>query len=123
MAKTYMVLDSYTFTANPSACTIPMAAKRASTVDTFGGVAYFSWGTVLPGQIVILEWKLMPVAMFSTLVVKFDADAQVVFEPGTGTTYNVEMMDLKGKWFMHQTVADAVWRTDVELALVIISEV
>lgn len=119
---TMMVLDGYTFLLNPEKCDMPVKEKRASTVKTLGGAAYFSWGTFLPGTIIILEWSYMPIAMFSQLETKNDADSEVVFNPGSGTNYNVEIQSLKGKWFLDQTVG-AQFRGDVKLELVIMSEV
>lgn len=119
---TMMILGSYTFTLNPEKCDMPVAEKRAASVKTLGGMGYFSWGTLLPGTEITLEWTYMPVAMFTELETLNEADAQIVFNPGSGTTYNVEIIDLKGKWFLDQTIT-AQFRGDVKLQLVIISEV
>jgi len=118
---TMMILDGYTFTLNPESCEMPIEEKRASTVKTLGGAAYFSWGTFLPGTILKLKWEYMPVAMFSQLETKNEADNQVVFNPGSGTSYNVEIQNLKGAWFLDQTTG-AQFRGNVELELVIMSE-
>jgi len=117
-----MILDGYTFTLNPESCEMPIEEKRASTIKTLGGAAYFSWGTFLPGTTLTLKWSYMSVAMFSQLETKNEADNQVVFNPGSGTSYNVEIQNLKGAWFLDQT-ASAQFRKNIELELVIISEV
>ena len=100
---TMMILGGYTFTLNPEKCEMPIKEKRASTVKTLAGAAYFSWGAFLPGTILKLKWSYMPVAMFSQLETKNEADAQVVFNPGSGTSCNVEIQGLKGAWFLDQT--------------------
>jgi hypothetical protein len=119
---TMMVLGGYTFALNPEKCDMPVASKRAANVETLGGAAYFSWGTFLPGTEIVLEWTYMPVAMFSELETLNEANAQIVFNPGSGTTYNVEIKNLTGKWFLDQTLS-AQFRGDVKLELVIMSEV
>lgn len=117
-----MILDGYTFTLNPEKCGMPMKEKRADSIKTLGGAAYFSWGAVLAGMIIKLKWSFMPVAMFTQLETKNENDDQVVFNPGSGISYNVEIQNLKGAWFLDQT-AGATHRRDVELELVIMSEV
>ena len=119
---TMMVLDGYTFTLNPETCEMPIKEKRANTVKTLDGAAYFSWGAILPGIVLTLKWKYMSVAMFSQLETKNEDDDQIVFNPGSGTSYNVEIQSLKGAWFLDQT-AGAQFRKDVSLELVIMSEV
>jgi len=117
-----MILDGYTFTLNPESCEMPIKEKRASSIKTLEGAAYFSWGAILAGTIIKLKWKFMSIAMFAQLETKNENDAQVVFNPGSGTSYNVEIQNLKGAWFLDQTVG-AQFRKDVELELVIMSEV
>ena len=119
---TMMTLGAYTFTLNPEKADMPLAEKRASSEQTLGASAYFSWGTFLIGSTITLEWSYMPVAMFAELNSLNQADTQVVFNPGSGTSYNVEILSLKGKWFLDQT-AGAQFRGDVKLELVIMSEV
>jgi len=119
---TMMTLGGYAFTLNPEEANMPIPAKRADFLETFGGVAYFSWGTFIEGSEIKLKWSYMSVAMFETLQTKFEADTQIVFTPGDGNSYNVEITDLKGKWFLDQT-AGAQFRGDIEATLLIMSEV
>jgi len=119
---TMMQLDGYTFTLNPEDCDMPVKDRRASSVKTLGGVAFFSWGALLPGEKIVLKWTYMPVAMFDTLETKLEADSEIVFIPGDGTSYNVEIETLKGSWFLDQTIS-AQFRGNVELTLIIMSEV
>jgi len=119
-----MSLGSYTFLRNPEKCTYPQKRKYASVVETFGGAAYFSWGCVLPGQILNLTWPGMETTMFDELITLFEADTQVVFDPnvGLGTTYNVEIQSLLGD-FLAPYPGAADYKKNVKMELVIISEV
>lgn len=119
-----MSLGSYTFLRNPEFCTYPQKRKMASVVETLGGAAYFSWGCVLPGQIIELTWPGMETTMFDELMTKFEADAQEVFNPdvGLGVTYNVEMKSLLGEFLAPYSGA-ADYKKNVKMELVIISEV
>lgn len=119
---TMMILDSYTFLLNPEECEMPIKEKRASSVKTLTGAEFFSWGSVLEGVTLTLKWRFMPVAMFTQFETIRNNDDQIVFNPGSGTNYNVEVLGLKGAWFLDQT-AGAIHRKNVELKLVIMSEV
>lgn len=119
---TMMTLGGYTFTLNPEKCTKPLKEKRSSAVKTLGGVTYFSWGTYIQGQQAILEWKFCHVAQFSQFETLNNNNAQIVWNPGGGTSYYVEILKLEGKYFIDQT-AGATHRGDVKLTLVIMSEV
>ncbi|MBW2154596.1 MAG: hypothetical protein JRH18_23420, partial [Deltaproteobacteria bacterium] len=115
-----MSLGSYTFYRNPETCTYPQKRKRASAIETLGGVAYFSWGCVLPGQPLGLKWPGMETTMFDELMTLFEADVQVPFDPdvGLGTTYNVEIQSLLGEFLAPYSGA-AEYKKNVELKLVI----
>jgi hypothetical protein len=119
-----MILDSYTFPKQPGEMTMIEKEKMASSLLTYTSVAYFSWGASIIGKMIKLRWGGMTTAQFNTLQTKFEADAEVVFDPqdGGGVTYNVEIMGLTGKY--HLSLLDsAAFRTDVEMTLLIISEV
>jgi hypothetical protein len=119
---TMMVLDSYEFTLNPEECDMPVPENRAELTKTLGGMAYFSWGAFIEGSVLELKWTYMAVSMFDSLQTKMEAGAEVVFAPGNGSSYNVMIKSLKGKWFLDQTVA-AQFRGNVTMELAIISEV
>jgi len=118
-----MVLGGYTFVLNPLD-SVPMVnkAKRANAIDTLGGVAYFSWGTFQGGQVVPLKWNKCPTAQFNQLKTLFEADAQVVWNPEDGSTYNVEIMSLAGDYHL-SAGAGAAYRKNVEMKLLIMSKV
>lgn len=119
---TMMILDSYTFTLNPERCDMPLDEKRASVIKTITGAEFFSWGAILAGQTIVLKWSFMPIAMFAQLETINTNDTQVIFNPGTGTNYNVEILAFKGAYFIDQT-GSATHRRNVELKLAIMSEV
>jgi hypothetical protein len=113
-----MILGSYTFEWNPTNYTIPKLNKSWGKVDTYSSSATFSWGTFIVGQEVEIEWKWMKEAQFDELQTLLEADAEVTWTPQTGTTYQVEIMDLEGKLFL-SSLTDAPYRLAVRLLLVI----
>jgi len=119
-----MSLGSYTFLRNPEKCTYPQKRKMAVVCETLGGAGYFSWGCVLPGQILELTWPGMETTMFDELMSLFEADAEVVFDPDVGltTTYNVEIFSLLGE-FLAPYPGAAAYKKNVKMELVIMSEV
>ena len=116
-----MTLGACTFARNPSACTMPIKKRAAGAVETVGGVEFFSWGTFIAGVTVVLEWGKMTPAQFSQLETLLNNDTQVVFNPQTGTSYNVQIVSLAGEYHLDQT-AGAAWRKNVRLELLIISQ-
>lgn len=117
-----MVLGAYTFSWNPEKCTVPRETKSSSVVETYGGAVYFSWGTLIAGQKINLEWDWLQEAQWDELQTLLEADAEVVWDPQTGPTYNVEIAGLKGD-YQDKSLIDADYRRNVVLSLVIISEV
>jgi hypothetical protein len=107
---------------NPNSFTLPKKDKYASNINTYGGTAYFSWGTFTAGQKIKLEWDWYDSTSFDTLQTLLENDEQIVWDPQTGITYNVEMMKLNGK-YVESSLVDAPWRRSVVLELLIQSEV
>ena len=120
-----MILDSYTFVKQPGEMTMIEADKHASTLLTYSSAAFFSWGVTIVGKIISLRWGGMTTAQYDALQAKYAADAgEIVFDPqqGDSKTYNVEMLRLEGQY--HLSLLDsASYRIDVEMDLVIMSEV
>ena len=119
-----MVLDGYTLAKEPGEMTMLEKDKFQANLLTYTSVAYFSWGTSIVGKIITLRWGGMTTIQFDTLQTKYEADAQVVWDPQNGNiqTYNVEMSRLTGAY--HLSLLDsAAHRINVELDLLIISEV
>lgn len=123
-----MSLGSYTFAVNPADLTGMFTKERKSShVQTYSSVAFFSWGASVIGKVITLEWDYMPRTMFDSLQAVVDADYMVILNPDleSGKTYNVEIINLSGKYYQTQgnTVdAGVAYRRDVKLELVIMSE-
>jgi hypothetical protein len=116
---TNMALGAYAFANNPAGFPI-IGKKRAAThVETIGGVEFFSWGVFVAGQKVELSWNWMTPAQFTALNQILEADAQVVWNPQTGTTYNVQVLKLDGE-FHGDLSGSAHYRKNVKLTLLII---
>jgi len=123
-----MTLGTYTFDSNPSDLDAILGPKKSSAaVQTYEGVAYFSWGTLIAGAEVELTWDYMSCDQFDSLVALYQADAQVVWDPQDGqsptVTYNVEITDLTGRYFIGLSPSAEWVRRDVRMRLLILSEV
>lgn len=117
-----MSLGSYTFTQPPRSCTPPLKKRRCKDVETLGGVAFFSWGLFVEGQKIDIKWRWMSTTMFNSVYALLVADAQVVWDPETGDTYNVEITGFIGDYHL-STYAGAANKRNVILKLTIISQV
>lgn len=118
-----MTLGSYTFAINPNE-PVPIVSeeRRGLAIKTFGGVEFFSWGTFIAGKEIKLPWSFMSTAQYNQLLALLVADAQVVWDPENGSTYNVEILSLHGEYHL-SAAAGAAYRKNVELKLLILSEV
>jgi hypothetical protein len=123
MAK--MSLNSLTFDANPSEFTMPRAKRHVAWKPTYSSVGFFSWGTLLAGVEITLRWPFMRTSQFATLDGIYKADAEIVWNPqdGTGRTFNVEVADLTADYHVKLENTTGNFRKNVEMLLVILSEV
>lgn len=117
----HMQLGAYTITT-PAAMPIENQRRSAAAVETLDGVQFYSWGTFLAGRQITLHWNYMTPDDFSYLETILEADAQVVWRPRTGSDYNVQVMNLSGEYFI-SVKSDATYRKNVDLTLLIVSEV
>ena len=117
-----MTLGSYTFAENPAQFTEPKNIRHSAFIKTYSSVAFYSWGIFIAGEECVLEWEYMAEAMFEELQAIIEADTQVVWNPQTGETYNVEALSLDGP-LIEKSILDAPYRKDVKLLLLIMSEV
>jgi len=119
-----MTLGAYTFVAEPSDFDIPKKERRAAALETYGGVAFYSWGALQAGQEIILKWSACPTAQFDELQALLEADAEIVWDPDIDSSiaFNVEILELTGAYHMSR-LGSAEYRKNVNLKLVIISEV
>ena len=117
-----MILGSYAFERDPDGCTVPKKARYTSMVKTYGGAVFFSWGLFIEGVEIEMSWKLMSATMFNMLQTLLEADAEIVWDKKSGTTYNVQLQALEGA-YVETSLLDAPYRQDVKLRMVITSEV
>jgi len=122
-------VTSYTFSLLPGSMTVIREDKSCTAVQTYEGVAYFSWGTSIVGKELSLSWNAMPAAMWAQIETFFTAAAPLAFDPtldGTPSakTYTVELTRLDGEYFLggYSTGAGS-WRQNVTMTLLILSEV
>jgi len=120
-----MILGGTTFDYNPSEmeCLIPQ--RFNNHVLTYSGVEFFSWGASIVGKTIELRWNYMPSDQFADLNTLYQADTQIVWNPqlGDSKTYNVEIINLTGSYFLELENTGVIHRKNVILALLIISEV
>jgi hypothetical protein len=121
-----MVLGAYTFAQHPSDIDGIMVAEKSNAwKQTYTSVAYFSWGTSIVGKSIEMSWDYMSCDQYDAIDTLFQADASVVFDPqdGSSKTYNVEIVDLTGKYHIGLTHSEDWERMDVKMTLLILSEV
>jgi hypothetical protein len=117
-----MTLGTYTFATGPDFCTQPLYVRRCSSVETYGGSDFISYGVYIAGQPIEVKWGWMLTTMFNAIYALLLADEQVVWDPETGDTYNVEIKSFTGDFFK-STYPAANRKKNVVLKLEIISEV
>lgn len=117
-----MTLGTYEFDRPPSECTIITGDRITASARTYSGVAFFSWGTMLAGKIIALNWPHMPPDMFDDLAKLRDDDVSLEWDPEAeaGTTYEVEIIKLSGAYWINMTDE---WRQNVALELLILREI
>lgn len=117
-----MILGGYTFPQNPASVSTLMTEERiTAAVKTYGGVAFFSWGSTMIGKTISLHWGYMTMTQYAALRTLLLADASVLFTPqdGSGKGYQVEIIGLTGTYFLK---LDQEFRQQVVLDLLILSE-
>lgn len=119
-----MTLGSVTFEKEPSDFDIPEKYRKAAVLNTYGGVAFYSFGVFIEGKEIEIHCPAMSVSQFDDIQDLLEADEPVVWNPddGKGKTYNVEILSLQGKYHMSKS-ASADYRSGVIIKVVIISEV
>jgi hypothetical protein len=123
-----MSLGSYTFDTDPQDCTPPIEERRCKDIKTLGGVAFFSWGLYISGQVIKLKWPACSTDQYNNLRDLLLADEQIEWDLDAGdsssgpTNYNVEIKSLKGDFHMSRK-AWASYRKNVEIEFIIMSEV
>ena len=117
-----MILDSYTFPENPQEMDLVEAKKVLATVKTYEGEAIFQWDANIQDLSVMLRWDNISNTFWDNLRTKYLSTSSVVFNPQNGSTYNVIVQELIGKYVQYG-LEDIPHRKDVELTLNIRSTV
>lgn len=117
-----MILDSYTFPENPQESDLVEAKKVLAKITTYGGQAVFHYDANIQDLSIVLRWDNISNTFWDNLRTKYLASDTVVFDPQNGSTYNVIVEDLIGKYVQYG-LEDIPHRKDVELTLNIRSEV
>lgn len=116
-------IGSLTFTRNPANMTPLEDIRYNSHVLTYSAVAHFSWGVDIVGKEIDMTWPHMNNPEFNALKAIYEADATVVLDPddGSGKTYNVELISLNSTHYQGRDNSGD--RLNVNLKILIISEV
>ena len=119
-----MVLSTSTFALDPGGMTMIRPDKVCASVQTYSGVAYFSWGSTIVGKEIELSWNAMPSTQFDNLQAIYVADTTVIFKPritGLAQNYVVNVTDLQGDYYISAESSANYWRTNCKLKLLIMS--
>jgi len=122
MSYLRMSLGNYTFSRNPNKVSNLLTPVRTTAdVQTYGGVAFFSWGAMLTGKKITLDWTLCETAQYDAMETIYLADTPVFWTPqdGGGKKYSVEVLDYDGQLFMF---LGKWWRQNVSMKLLILDE-
>lgn len=120
-----IIIGSVTLRYNPEEMTVIRSDKYCVSKLTYSSVAFFSWGLSIVGKEILLRWSYMESDEFEDLDVLYKADNTIVFNPmdDLGKTYNVAIKGLDSKYFFRLGVSPGQWRKDVNIVLLILSEV
>lgn len=134
-----MILGTYTFAWLPDKMTIPRPGKTVAVQNALGGTAYLSWPVAgmpasvpaaLPtiGEVIEMEWGLMPVAQYeslraiylvgATVGLSLPTDGLRVPTGSAASVYNVRIMSMAGK-FLEVADYQIRYRKDVKVSMLI----
>lgn len=119
-----MVLSTSTFALDPGAMTMIRPDKVCAAVQTYSGVAYFSWGSTIVGKEIELSWNGMPSTQFDALQAIYVADTTCIFKPripGLAQNYVVNVTGLDGEYWISAESSANYYRTNCRLRLLIMS--
>ena len=109
-------IGDLTFAIDPNLMDIPESKKSVATVDTYTGSVIFQWDAILEGVEVELKWNWMTLAFYTALRTKYLTTDAYVWDPDTGDTYNVIMINLDGSYF-EEALSKIAYRKDITLRL------
>lgn len=78
-----MKLGDFTFTWDPDKWTPPEEHRDNAEEKTYTSIAFFSWGSRIIGEKILLEWEWMPEDQYRRIKMLESADAQVEWDPET----------------------------------------
>lgn len=118
-------IGTVTLDHNPTRMTLVRQEKSCAQVQTYEGVAFFSWGASIVGKGIELEFSYVDSAIFDDLDDLYKADAAVVFNPqdGSSKSYNVEITRLDGEYHRTLDFTSGHLRKNVRITLLILSQV
>lgn len=118
-------IDGFTPSLKPGIMTPIEPDKPTAIVQTYGGVSYFAWPAVMTGKIIENKWTWMNGSDYAAIRAKYVADNVVLFDPddGSGRTFMVNIVSFYGAYLKGTDATAASIRTDVNLQLLVMSEV
>jgi hypothetical protein len=122
-----MVLGGYEFAWNPDSIEIPKAERSVGVVETYSGVAVFSFGLFIAGKRIVLKWKVMQEAQWEAIRAIYELDEATLFIPGDGYVYTVEILPpMEGSYIEEEAgevLNEMPYREDVRLNFLITAQV
>lgn len=121
-----MSISTTTFAVDPSDMTIIKSDKICSYAQTYSSVAFYSWGKSIVGKEIDLKWNSMPSTQFDAIDTLIASDTTMIWTPnitGSTVTYEVNLINLDGSYFISQESSSRFWRTNCSLKMLIMSEV
>lgn len=120
-----MAFGAYTLVNNPAKISVIKKNRYNAIVDTYSDVSHFSWTSTIVGKRLSLFWNFMTAAEFNTLNGYCEDNDDKVFDPqdGSAKTYNVKITSMDADYLIFLTSAAGVYRKDVSMEVLIISQV
>jgi hypothetical protein len=121
-----MILGGVTFTYNSKIDFPVIKPKKANAhVETYSGVAYFSWTPTIKGIVIPLKWDWMPAAQFNSIEALYQADDVIVFDPSGGVAgaaiYDVIIIKFDGVYWLNMDTNNS-YREKVEMELLVFGQ-
>jgi len=120
-----MIIDGYALTKYPSSMTMIKKYRLNSYIETLSAVDHFSWGLFIIGKEIKIRWNFLASQEWDFIYQKFLADKIVVWNPGIPDcldTYNVQILDFVGDYFIKLKTESGTYRQNSEMTLLIMSQ-
>lgn len=121
MAK--ISIGNFILPHNPSKMTMVHAQRHTAKAKTLNTIAFYSWGTMVNGLEIVMNWPFMKSSTFATLDGLIMADSPATFNPqdGSGSIYNIELEKLDGDYHIGLS-SGITYRKNVKLTLTILNK-